>query len=71
LWDLHADPNQLAQVISNVVLNAIEATPGSGTIRVRADNVTRAPHLPDGIYVEIRVAGLRCRHCAGFPGPHL
>lgn len=55
LWDLNADPNQLAQVISNVVLNAIEATPGSGGIRVSADNVTKSPHLPDGIYVEIRV----------------
>jgi CheY-like chemotaxis protein len=55
LWDLHADPNQLAQVISNVVLNAIEATPGGGVIKVSADNVTASPHLPDGIYVEIRV----------------
>jgi len=55
LWDLNADPNQLAQVISNVVLNAIEATPGSGGIRVSADNITKSPHLPDGIYVEIRV----------------
>jgi signal transduction histidine kinase len=55
LWDLHADPNQLAQVVSNVVLNAIEATPGGGSIRLTADNVTQSPHLPDGIYVEIRV----------------
>ena len=55
LWDFHADPNQLAQVVSNVVLNAIEATPGSGSIRLTADNVTQSPHLPDGIYVEIRV----------------
>ncbi len=55
LWDLHADPHQLAQVISNVVLNAIEATPGSGVIRVSADNVTKSPHLPDGIYLEIRI----------------
>ncbi len=55
LWELHADPNQLAQVISNVVLNATEATPGGGGIQVSAENVTSAPHLPDGDYVVIRV----------------
>jgi signal transduction histidine kinase len=55
LWELHADPNQLAQVISNVVLNAVEATPGSGEVQVRARNATAAPHLPAGDYVEISV----------------
>jgi len=55
LWELHADPNQLAQVISNVVLNAMEATPGGGGIQVSAENVTSAPHLPDGDYVAIRI----------------
>jgi CheY-like chemotaxis protein len=55
LWALNADPNQLAQVISNVVLNAVEATPGAGEILLRAENTTRAPHLPDGDYVVITV----------------
>jgi CheY-like chemotaxis protein len=55
LWNLHADPNQLAQVISNVVLNAIEATLGSGEIKVRAENTTTAPHLSAGDYVAIRI----------------
>jgi len=55
VWELHADPNQLAQVISNVVLNAMEATPGGGGIQVSAENSTSAPHLPDGDYVAIRV----------------
>jgi signal transduction histidine kinase len=55
LWELHADPNQLAQVISNVVLNAVEATPGGGGIEIGAENATVAPHLPDGDYVAIRV----------------
>ena len=55
LWALSADPNQLAQVISNVVLNAMEATPGGGGIQVSAENATSAPHLPDGDYVAIRV----------------
>jgi len=55
LWALHADPNQLAQVISNIVLNAMEATPGAGEILLRAENTTKAPHLPDGDYVAITV----------------
>jgi signal transduction histidine kinase len=55
LWMLNADPNQLAQVISNVVLNAMEATPGAGQILLRAANTTKAPHLPDGDYVAIAV----------------
>ena len=55
LWELNADPNQLAQVISNVILNAMEATPGGGGIQVSAENVNSAPHLPDGDYVAIEV----------------
>jgi signal transduction histidine kinase len=55
LWVLNADPNQLAQVISNVVLNAMEATPGAGEILLKAANTTKAPHLPDGDYVAITV----------------
>ena len=55
LWELNADPNQLAQVISNVVLNAMEATPGGGGIQISAENTTSAPHLPDSDYVAIRV----------------
>jgi CheY-like chemotaxis protein len=55
LWALNADPNQLAQVISNVVLNAMEATPGAGEILLQAANAVKAPHLPDGDYVAITV----------------
>jgi len=55
LWQLSADPNQLAQVVSNVVLNAIEATPGAGTILVSAKNTTTAPHLPAGDYVVLTI----------------
>lgn len=55
LWNLEADPDQLTQVISNVVLNAIEATPSGGELIVRARNVTEAPHLAPGDYLEISV----------------
>jgi len=66
LWELHADPNQLAQVISNVVLNAIEATPGGGEISIEAYNTTASPHLPAGDYVAFSIqdfgAGIEPEH---------
>jgi PAS domain S-box-containing protein len=59
LWELRADPNQLAQVISNLVLNAVEATPNGGSILVRAENTTAPLHtatrLPAGDYLSINV----------------
>jgi len=52
LWETEADPNQIAQVISNIVLNAVEATPNGGKIHVNAENVTAPPaHLPHGDYL--------------------
>lgn len=59
LWETEADPNQIAQAVSNVVLNAVEATPDGGQISVRAENVsaplTDAPNLPYGDYLRISV----------------
>ena len=59
LWKTEADPNQIAQVISNVVLNAVEATPNGGKIRVSAENITAplasASHLAAGDYLCISV----------------
>jgi PAS domain S-box-containing protein len=59
LWEIQADPNQLAQVISNIVLNAVEATRNGGLIRVCAENVTAplrsAPRLPAGDFLCISV----------------
>ncbi|HWB60824.1 MAG TPA: response regulator [Chthoniobacteraceae bacterium] len=59
LWKTEADPNQIAQVISNIVLNAVEATPNGGKIQVKAENIAApiatAPHLPAGDYLCISV----------------
>jgi two-component system cell cycle sensor histidine kinase/response regulator CckA len=39
LWPLEADEGQIAQVIHNLVLNAVQAMPEGGTVTVSAENV--------------------------------
>ncbi len=40
LWAIEADPNQLQQILVNMVVNARDALPLGGVIRVTTDNVT-------------------------------
>ena len=40
LWPVEMDEGQINQVINNVVINAVQAMPEGGTIKVRAENVT-------------------------------
>jgi len=60
LWTVEADEGQIGQVIQNIVLNADQAMPLGGTIRITAKNV-REPKkelpqvLREGKYVEISV----------------
>ncbi|MBN1636357.1 MAG: PAS domain S-box protein [Deltaproteobacteria bacterium] len=57
LWPLEIDEGQIAQVIHNIVINAVEAMPQGGTIRVVTENVTikknNALPLSKGRYVKI------------------
>ena len=57
LWPTEFDPDQMGQVIQNIVLNAKEAMSGAGVLRVTARNVTLAAteivDLAAGDYVEI------------------
>jgi len=59
LWPVDVDAGQINQVIHNVVLNAMQAMPGGGTVQVRAENVMLAAGvpfpLPEGQYVKITV----------------
>jgi PAS domain S-box-containing protein len=62
-----ADPGQLGQVFHNLYQNAVEATPGGGTIRVRinAERVSDGTYLglAPGEYLQVEVED----HGAGMP----
>jgi CheY-like chemotaxis protein len=60
LWAVTADDGQINQVISNLLINADQAMPGGGIIKVAAENVlvngTPDLPLPRGRYVKISIA---------------
>ena len=64
LWMIEADEGQLAQVIQNMVLNASQAMPGGGMVRIKLSNVDLVEglitSLPDGgrfVRIDIQDAG--------------
>ncbi|HQK56750.1 MAG TPA: PAS domain S-box protein [Methanolinea sp.] len=58
-WRIEADPDQIAQVIQNLVINADQAMPDGGVIDVRISNIVlheeRTLPLPQGKYVAVSV----------------
>ena len=60
LWTAEVDEGQISQVIHNLVLNAAQAMPDGGVIRVMAENVTLADGealaLKPGPYLRISLA---------------
>ena len=60
LWPIEADEGQISQVINNLVINADEAMPSGGTLKIQAENLTLKktdiPLLPSGNYVRIDIA---------------
>jgi CheY-like chemotaxis protein len=59
LWKAEVDPGQIEQVINALMLNAREAMPQGGTVRVRARNVVIEENanstLPAGRYVKVSI----------------
>jgi PAS domain S-box-containing protein len=57
LWALEVDPGQINQVFQNLIINAIQAMPGGGTIKIQAENLVLAAEsnlpLKAGRYVKI------------------
>jgi PAS domain S-box-containing protein len=55
----YADPGQVAQVVSNLVINAVQASPEGSTVRVTTRKVVvgelEIPHVRAGEYVQVRV----------------
>lgn len=59
LWKAEVDPGQIEQVINALMLNAREAMPQGGTVRVRARNIVIEENanstLPSGRYVKVSI----------------
>jgi len=59
LWAVDVDEGQIGQAIQNVVINADQAMPGGGTLRVRAENLVvnegEYPPLQNGRYIRVSI----------------
>lgn len=47
LWMIDGDKDLLTQVFSNLIINADQAMPGGGMLKIRAVNVKTAAELPE------------------------
>ncbi len=67
LWPILGDPTQLNQVILNLAVNARDAMPGGGLVRIEISNVTideqyasMQTHVESGDYVRLEIADEGC-----------
>jgi len=67
LWPSDVDPAQISRVIQNLVVNAAQAMPGGGVIRISARNHGSVPRLGEGRFVRLSVQD----EGPGIPAVHL
>jgi PAS domain S-box-containing protein len=72
LWDAEADQAQIVQIINNLVINAQQAMPQGGLIKIRANNTQLeagfiSSHIKRGKYVNITIED----QGIGIPKEHL
>jgi signal transduction histidine kinase/CheY-like chemotaxis protein len=71
LWPVEADEGQVMQVLNNLLINADQAMPTGGVIRISARNITLGPDsglpLGAGRYVKLLVAD----EGTGIPAEHV
>ncbi|MGE5443363.1 MAG: ATP-binding protein, partial [Ignavibacteriales bacterium] len=72
LWDVEADPGQIAQVISNLAINAQQSMPQGGVIKISTKNTELGrgfipAHIKGGNYVKITIED----EGVGIPREHL
>ncbi|MDD4557356.1 MAG: response regulator [bacterium] len=72
LWPIEADEGQISQVISNLVINADQAMPEGGVIRITATNISIDPSRIDGVVVEGKYIKISISDSGvGMPREHL
>lgn len=78
LWPVEVDKDQIRQVIENIVVNAAEAMPMGGNIRLAANNITlgakELPPLKPGRYLRLSVqdngTGIKKEHLLRIYEPY-
>ena len=59
IWPVEADEGQLIQAINNIIINADQAMPEGGIIKVQAENIridgSNGLRIPEGTYVRISI----------------
>ena len=60
LWPVEVDQGQICQVIQNLIINAVQAMPDGGVVRIKAENMlldksSLPPSLRPGKYVQLSV----------------
>ncbi len=65
LWEVEVDETQIRQALSSITVNAKEAMPGGGTIRVTAENVEQGPptQAPNSTVEKVRFVKVIIADC--------